>query len=331
VDVPTKGAALAASLCFEEDFLSVPSDPIPSLAHHGHATVLSTAFRNAVRPACLLHGNRFGGYRFNAFTRAAALYPKLDRSLVTAFPSPATAPAFADSIPSDVTAWANRSIATLAVWFRTDFFSNLLLGLGPPRSAQRDLTGGCPFTQTVDRDSFRRERSPNGVAKRIPDWTAVGFAIPGPIPRIGIASCPVTRPLTIHWARSTVRRGIFSPRKGGSLAANLARIAKRLFWSRFVSGGLIAGRRLSPCPHFFASHGLRYRKAGLVVRSVLLFRRSLPFWPAFQPIFSLRLQPIYQHSLPANLRLAYPADFPAPPSNQPATVATCRSSGLPSD
>jgi hypothetical protein len=52
-----------------------------------------------VRLACLLHGNRFGGYRFKAFRRAAAYLPKLDRSLVTAFPSPATAPAFTDSIP----------------------------------------------------------------------------------------------------------------------------------------------------------------------------------------------------------------------------------------
>src|ERR1700722_12689984 len=52
----------------------VPSDPIPSLAHHGHATVLSTAFRSAVRIACLLPGNRFGGYRFNAFRRAAAYH-----------------------------------------------------------------------------------------------------------------------------------------------------------------------------------------------------------------------------------------------------------------
>jgi hypothetical protein len=33
---------------------------------------LSTAFRSAVRLACLLPGNRFGGYRFNAFRRAAA-------------------------------------------------------------------------------------------------------------------------------------------------------------------------------------------------------------------------------------------------------------------
>jgi hypothetical protein len=68
-------------------------------AHHGHATVLSIALQIAVRPACLLPGNRFGGYRFKAFRRAAAYYLKLNRSLVTAFPSPATASAFTDSIP----------------------------------------------------------------------------------------------------------------------------------------------------------------------------------------------------------------------------------------
>ena len=36
------------------------------------------------------------------------------------------------------------------------------------------------FRQTVDRDRFRRDRSPNGVAQRFPDWTAVGFAFPSP-------------------------------------------------------------------------------------------------------------------------------------------------------
>jgi len=56
------------------DGTDLPSDPIPSLAHHGHATVLSIAFRSAVRLACLLPGNRFGGYRFNAFRRAAAYH-----------------------------------------------------------------------------------------------------------------------------------------------------------------------------------------------------------------------------------------------------------------
>jgi len=79
----------------------VPSDPIPSLAHRGHASALSSAPRNAVRLACLLHGFRFSGYRFNAFRRAAA-FPILDRWLVTAFPSPATVLAFANPIPGSM-------------------------------------------------------------------------------------------------------------------------------------------------------------------------------------------------------------------------------------
>ncbi len=41
----------------------------------------------------------------------------------------------------------------------------------------------------------------------------------------------------------------------GSLAATLTRIAFRPFFAD-VSGSLVAGRRLSPCPHLLASHGL---------------------------------------------------------------------------
>jgi len=55
-------------------------------------------------------------------------------------------------------------------------------GLGPPRSIQRDVRSLGNFrsvrnciTQTVDRDFRRRGRSPNRVAWRFPDWTAVGF------------------------------------------------------------------------------------------------------------------------------------------------------------
>jgi len=48
-------------------------------------------------------------------------------------------------------------------------------GLGPPRSPQRDRAGECAITQTVGCDTLGRNRSPNGVAWRFPDWTAVGF------------------------------------------------------------------------------------------------------------------------------------------------------------
>jgi hypothetical protein len=54
-------------------------------------------------------------------------------------------------------------------------------GLGPPRSAQLRVAPvkAAGVQQTVDRDSVRRDRSPNGVAWRFPDWTAVGFRLSG--------------------------------------------------------------------------------------------------------------------------------------------------------
>jgi len=62
--------------------------------------------------------------------------------------------------------------------------------LGPISLGSTRLTAGR-IRQTVDRDCIRRDRSPNRVAERFPDWTAVGFAFPGPCvdcstpPRIG--------------------------------------------------------------------------------------------------------------------------------------------------
>jgi len=47
--------------------------------------------------------------------------------------------------------------------------------LGPPRSPQHEGAGECPITQTVGCDTLGRNRSPNGVAWRFPDWMAVGF------------------------------------------------------------------------------------------------------------------------------------------------------------
>jgi hypothetical protein len=51
----------------------VPSDPISSLAHHGHATVLSIALRSAVRLACLLPGNRFRRFPLQRFQARRSL------------------------------------------------------------------------------------------------------------------------------------------------------------------------------------------------------------------------------------------------------------------
>jgi hypothetical protein len=53
-------------------------------------------------------------------------------------------------------------------------FRQMTPGLGPPRPAQRESFLAESLTQTVCHESSRG-RSPNGVAKRFPDWTAVGF------------------------------------------------------------------------------------------------------------------------------------------------------------
>jgi len=47
---------------------------------------------------------------------------------------------------------------------RTDAFGKCAPGPGPPRSARHEESGDCLFVLTVDRDCFRRDRSPNGVA-----------------------------------------------------------------------------------------------------------------------------------------------------------------------
>src|SRR4051812_3336265 len=67
------------------------------------------------------------------------------------------------------------------VLFRADAVGNLLRGLGPPRPAQPPRSPVKSMRATDGRSrQFRRDRSPNGVAWRFPDWTAVGFAFPSP-------------------------------------------------------------------------------------------------------------------------------------------------------
>ena len=137
-----------------------------------------------------------------------------------------------------------------------------------------DRAASALITQTVDRDCVRRDRTPNGVAWRFPDWTAVGFAFPSPFLGSRSLCVPLPELLATCWARSAAYRGTLSPRFGRSLAATLTRIAMGGFCRQF-SGGLVAGRRLSPCPHFLALHGLRVGKPDSVVRSIFQFRRSL--------------------------------------------------------
>lgn len=190
-------------------------------------------------------------------------------------------------------------------------------GLGPPRPAQH----APAFRRGAHRRLPRlvcRSRSPNRVAKRFPDWTAVGFRyklpslrrlalrrtvafkqLPGPskislretcgteaptplVPRI---ACP-SRPFLAHFRHAgsdappigelsspgqrSLRRRHVTPTPqtfGASLAAILTRSACRALSSPLVPGGLIAGRRLPPCPRFIASQGLRFKEAGLTYGS----------------------------------------------------------------
>jgi len=54
--------------------------------------------------------------------------------------------------------------------------------------------GAAVSHRRFDRDSFRRDRAPNGVAWRFPAWTAVGFAFPSPF----LGSAPLGIPLPEH-------------------------------------------------------------------------------------------------------------------------------------
>ncbi len=103
-----------------------------------------------------------------------------------------------------------------------------------------------------------------------------GLRCPEPVPRIAVPSHPVTRALRTSWARSAGGRGTLSPRFGGSQAATLTRIAAGVF-TPSVYGWPHRWPPTFAVPAFeFALHGLRVRKSDFYVRSVFLFRRSLP-------------------------------------------------------
>jgi hypothetical protein len=61
-------------------------------------------------------------------------------------------------------------------------------------SLSMDQQGAAFPHRRYDRGCFRRDRSPNGVAWRFPDWTAVGYAIPSPF----LGSAPLGIPLPEH-------------------------------------------------------------------------------------------------------------------------------------
>jgi len=105
---------------------------------------------------------------------------------------------------------ASRCHRMGVVRHRTDFVGKLALGLGPPRSTRHGKSGDCLSILTVW-CRIHRHRSPNRVAWRFPDWTAVGFRCPGPVPRFRHTSPSVTRRLTRLGSGASVIEGL-SPR-----------------------------------------------------------------------------------------------------------------------
>ena len=147
-------------------------------------------------------------------------------------------------------------------------------GLGPPRPAQHEVAGDCFITPTVGSRQFRRDRSPNGVAWRFPDWTAVGFALPSPF--LGSHNSAAR-----HLSTTDFRVVLGSTHHPPIDSLDAARCITcgdvnpdcfmGLFFSPLVSGGLgyrsllsqtvlpvpfstVAGRRLPLCPLLLASH-----------------------------------------------------------------------------
>lgn len=103
---------------------------------------------------------------------------------------------------------AGRVLDRTRVLVRADSGDDLLPAwarLGP-LSTYAPITG--PVAQTVARGSLRRERSPNGVAWRFPDWSAVGFRCHGR-----------SSPCATSWERSQGRQS------GGSTTRLTARHA----------------------------------------------------------------------------------------------------------
>jgi hypothetical protein len=118
----------------------------------------------------------------------------------------------AHGVSRELTSWALSGIEPI--------FSASLL----PAWARLGPFGTCDpgdrvHVLTVDRDSSRRDRSPNRAAERFPDWTAVGFrcscvqtrTIPSPVPRIACVSPAVTGWITQAGLDMSVIEGL-SPR-----------------------------------------------------------------------------------------------------------------------
>ena len=148
----------------------------------------------------------------------------------------------------------DRSRSTASILVSDRLCGNLLPGLGPPRSAQQETRVTAALLQKVRRDRFRRDGSPNGVAWRYPDWTAVGFrfknpradkgsrvpakglgasaanrgcdpSLPDPIPRICPTFAGRYQPAASSWVRRPGCRKDFPSRSEAPRAATVTRIA----------------------------------------------------------------------------------------------------------
>ena len=165
-----------------------------------------------------------------------------------------------DSLDDLLPAWARLgplSTKPVSRWFRTDggsrhFWPRPLAQQGGLAVSRLDGRG-CRY----ERQAFRGTPVPS----------------PGPAPRIATtclplpAACGLLGPMC-RWP------GISLSRRVTSRTATLTRIVRTAFLRPFVSGGLVAGRRLPPCPPSLL-RTVNAQEAGLRIRSLFQFRRSL--------------------------------------------------------
>jgi hypothetical protein len=137
-----------------------------------------------------------------------------------------------------------------------------------------DQQGAAHPHRRYDRDCFRRDRAPNGVAWRFPDWTAVGYAVPSPF----LGSAPLGIPLPEHSrlfrldltidGRLSLRGGQITGGDSNPDCLVSAFLRRSLGWPdrwppTFAVPAIVCFARSFACG-----------KPDLIVRSVLLFRRS---------------------------------------------------------
>ena len=174
---------------------------------------------------------------------------------------------------------------------RTDSVGKSAPGLGPPRSTQCEASGDCRSAQTVDRDRVKRLPRPltqqGGWADSRLDGRGISLAnlrtfrsvdSRFPDPFLGSAALRRSLPIGSCVVGPTHRRSADFLCAGRCITGGDSNPTCLLdvFTRRLVPGGLVAGRRLPPCPQLVASHG-RYdpSEAGLRVRSLFLFRRTV--------------------------------------------------------